>query len=122
MTEVFAGTIGEIIENNDRTIVKHGKLEIGVLHRNGELYAYNNHCVHQGGPACEGIYMAKIEDALRPDKTSLGLRFSETEVHFVCPWHGFEYDFETGECAYNKKLKLRKFDVITKGEEVYVIV
>jgi nitrite reductase/ring-hydroxylating ferredoxin subunit len=121
MSELYVGKVGEF-EENDRRIVHQGELEIGVMKRGGEFRAYSNYCLHQGGPACEGIYMAKIEDALRPDKTSLGLRFSETEVHFVCPWHGFEYDFETGECAYNKKLKLRKFDVITKGEEVYVIV
>ena len=29
----------------------------------------------------------------------MGLFFSETEMHFVCPWHGMEYDMKTGECV-----------------------
>lgn len=122
MAEVFAGTIGEIIENNDRAIVKHGDLEIGVLHRNGELFAYRNHCVHQGGPACEGMTIAKVEDVILPDRTTAGQRFSDTEIHFVCPWHGMEYDLRTGVCAPNPKRRLQKFDVVQKGNEVYVVV
>ena len=58
-----------------------------------------NFCLHQGGPACEGLTIAKVEERLRPDKTSMGLYFSETEMHFVCPWHGMEYDMKTGECV-----------------------
>jgi nitrite reductase/ring-hydroxylating ferredoxin subunit len=122
LTEVFAGTIAEIIENNDRKVIKHGALEIGVLHRNGELFAYRNHCVHQGGPACEGMIMAKVEDVVLPDRTVTGQRFSDTELHFVCPWHGVEYDLATGTCAPNPKKRLQKFDVIKKGNEVYVLV
>ena len=54
----------------------------------GEFYAYSNFCLHQGGPACEGLTIAKVEERMRPDKTSKGLYFSDTEMHFVCPWHG----------------------------------
>ena len=43
----------------------------------GEFYAYSNFCLHQGGPACEGLTIAKVEERLRPDKTSMGLFFSE---------------------------------------------
>ena len=65
--------------------------------------------MHQGGPACEGLTIAKVEERLRPDKTSMGLYFSEEEMHFVCPWHGMEYDMKTGECVADRKLKLKKY-------------
>ena len=42
-----------------------------------------------------------------PDKTSRGLYFSETDMHFVCPWHGYEYDLKTGECVADRRLKLQ---------------
>jgi nitrite reductase/ring-hydroxylating ferredoxin subunit len=122
MPEVFAGTIGEIIESNDRKVIRHGDLEIGVLHRNGEFFAYRNHCVHQGGPACEGMIIAKVEDVVLPDRTVSGQRFSDTEIHFVCPWHGVEYDLSTGACVPNPKRRLQKFNVVQKGNEVYVVV
>ena len=64
-----------------------------------QFYAYSNFCLHQGGPACEGLTIAKVEERLMPDKTSKGLYFSDTEMHFVCPWHGYEYDMRSGECV-----------------------
>jgi len=121
MPEIYVGKVAEFIEN-DRKIIKTGDLEIGVLHRKGEFFAYRNHCVHQGGPACEGMIIAKVEEVIAPDKTYLGQRFSEEEIHFVCPWHGFEYNLATGEHAADRKRKLRKFDVVKKGEEIYVVV
>ena len=121
MSEVYVGALADF-EENDRRIVRQGELETGVMKRGGEFKAYSNYCLHQGGPACEGVFMAKVDDALDAEKRSLGLRFSETEVHFVCPWHGVEYDFATGQCSYDRRLKLRSFDVITKEGDVYVIV
>ncbi len=122
MTEIYAGTIGEIIENNDRSVVRHGDVEIGVLHRDGEFFAYRNLCVHQGGPACEGVVIGKVEDVYGPDHTVRGQRFSATETHFVCPWHGYEYDLRTGECAADRRKRLQKFNVVTKGNAVYVVI
>ena len=59
--------------------------------------------------------------ALRPDKTSMGLFFSEDEMHFVCPWHGMEYDMKTGECVSDRKMKLKKYKTVQKGEDLYVV-
>jgi nitrite reductase/ring-hydroxylating ferredoxin subunit len=92
-----------------------------VFHWQGAFYAYQNLCVHQGGPACEGVIMHKVEDVLAPDKTWKGQRFSENEAHFVCPWHGYEYDITTGECVGNRKLRLKSFEVLKRGSELYVV-
>ena len=120
MSEVYVGKRADF-NFNDRRIIKTGELEIGVLHRHGDFYAYNNYCIHQGGPACEGMVIAKVEDIVAPDKTYQGQRFEENEQHFVCPWHGYEYDLETGECVPDRRRKLRKFDVLRKGESIYVV-
>jgi hypothetical protein len=68
MPEVLVGKIADIAEG-DRRIVTHGELEIGVFHWQGHFYAYENLCLHQGGPCCEGVIMHKVEDVLGPDKT-----------------------------------------------------
>ena len=47
--------------------------------------------------------------------------FPADEVHFVCPWHGYEYDLKTGECAADRKLKLKSFEVVRRGEDIYVV-
>jgi nitrite reductase/ring-hydroxylating ferredoxin subunit len=120
MAEKFVAKSSEFLDG-DRRIVFVGDHEIGVFRHEGQFYAYSNFCLHQGGPACEGLTIAKVEERLRPDKTSQGLYFSETEMHFVCPWHGMEYDMKTGECVSDRKMKLRSYKVLQKGDEVYVV-
>jgi nitrite reductase/ring-hydroxylating ferredoxin subunit len=120
MAEQFVGKASEI-KDGDRRIVFVGEHEIGVFKEKGEYYAYSNFCLHQGGPACEGLTIAKVEERIMPDKTSRGLYFSDTEMHFVCPWHGMEYDMKTGECVSDRRMKLRKYKIVQKGDDIYVI-
>jgi nitrite reductase/ring-hydroxylating ferredoxin subunit len=120
MPEVFVAKAAQF-PDGERRIVRHGAREIGVFHWQGQFYAYENLCVHQGGPACEGVMMHKVEDVIAPDRTWTGQKFSADEIHFVCPWHGYEYDLKTGECAADRKLKLKSFEVVRRGEDVYVV-
>src|SRR2546430_15188056 len=78
MAEQFVGKIAEF-KDGDRRIIFAGDNEIGIFRHEGQFYAYSNFCLHQGGPACEGLTIAKVEERLLPDKTSQGLYFSETE-------------------------------------------
>lgn len=121
MAEVLVGKRAEITAGA-RRIVKTARGEVGVFNEGGAYYAYANLCAHQGGPACEGLIMKKVVDVIAADRTYQGQTFSDTERHFVCPWHGWEYDLKTGECVANRKLKLKKFDVVTRGDDIYVIV
>lgn len=120
MEERFVCKLSEI-EDGGRRIVFANDLEIGVFRHDGQFYAYSNNCLHQGGPACEGLIIAKVEERILDDRTSRGLYFSEQEIHFVCPWHGYEYDIRTGEFVGNRKLKLKKYQVVQKGDDVYVV-
>jgi len=120
MPEKFVAKLADF-KDGARRIVFVGDNEIGVLRHDGAFYAYSNFCLHQGGPACEGLTIARVEERLRPDKTSMGLYFSESDMNFVCPWHGMEYDIRTGECVADRRLKLKKYQVVQKGDEVYVL-
>ena len=120
MVEQFVGRASEI-KDGDRQVVRVGDTEVGVFKDAGRFFAYSNYCLHQGGPACEGLTISRVEERLRDDKTSMGLFFSETEMHFVCPWHGYEYDMKTGECVSDRRLKLKRYEVVEKGGDVYVV-
>jgi nitrite reductase/ring-hydroxylating ferredoxin subunit len=120
MEEQFVCKLAEL-KDGGRRIVFVNNLEIGVFRHDGQFYAYSNNCLHQGGPACEGLIIAKVEERIQDDRTSRGMYFSEQEIHFVCPWHGYEYDIKTGEFVGNRKLKLRKYQVVQKGDDVYVV-
>ena len=69
MAEAFVGKAADF-GDGDRRIVFAGDHEIGVFRNGGEFHAYSNYCLHQGGPACEGLTIAKVEERIMPDKTS----------------------------------------------------
>ena len=120
MPDVFVAKVAEM-EDGDRRIVTVDQREIGVFRKDGAFYAYSNYCVHAGGPVCEGLIINRVVDIITTDKTYEGQTFSD-EVHFVCPWHGYEYDLQTGECVGDRRLKLKKFNVVERGGEIFVVV
>src|SRR5215475_4606159 len=65
MAEKLVGKASEF-KDGDRRIVFVGDTEIGVFRDRGEFHAYSNYCLHQGGPACEGLIIAKVEERIMP--------------------------------------------------------
>jgi nitrite reductase (NADH) small subunit len=120
MEEHLAGSLHEFPEG-ERKFISTGNTEIGVFRIKGNFYAYENVCRHQGGPVCEGIVIGKVELLLKSDKSDLEERFSEDEIHLVCPWHSFEWNIATGECAVDAKLTLKSYPVVEREGNVYVI-
>jgi len=100
MAEQYVGKTAEF-KDGDRRIIFAGENEIGVFRHEGAFYAYSNFCLHQGGPACEGLTIAKVEEKLRPDKRKRRSkfwiappRFAATTPTFGCDsanftWHSF---------------------------------
>ena len=66
--ELFVSKSNDL-PDGERKIVPNGNYEIGVYRVNGDLFAYQNVCPHQGGPACEGLLMAKVEEVIAEEKT-----------------------------------------------------
>jgi nitrite reductase (NADH) small subunit len=101
-------------------ILRAGGHEIGVFRVPDGYRAYENVCLHQGGPVCTGIVIGKVEQVLRDDKTVAFERESPDELHVICPWHGWEYDLSNGECATDRRLRLRSFEVELENGELFV--
>jgi nitrite reductase (NADH) small subunit len=121
MTELLAGQVSDFDDERRKIVSANGR-EIVVFRHNGRFYALDNTCLHMGGPVGEGIIIGKVEAILSEDKRFLGERFSEEEIHIVCPWHGWEYDIETGKCAGDGRLRLRRYETVERGDDVYVII
>lgn len=121
MAELYVGKASEFDER-DRKIIAQGDLEIGVFRVDNEFYAYENNCVHQGGPVCQGKILNRVMEVLADDKTSRGLKFSEEDVHIVCPWHGYEYNLKTGRHPGDKNVRMKPYEVKVTDGDVYVIV
>jgi nitrite reductase/ring-hydroxylating ferredoxin subunit len=110
----------DAIREADGVLATIAGVEVGVFRVNGRLVAYENRCRHQGGPVCTGAVLGRLEAVLGPGGTIVEERFSEDELHLVCPWHGWEYNLATGECSVDRKLRLRAFEVSERDGRVYV--
>ncbi|KWX67401.1 Rieske (2Fe-2S) protein [Mycobacterium sp. NAZ190054] len=119
MTEIYVGLYADFDDDVRKGVVVDGR-EVFVFRRGETFYAFENTCAHAGGPVGEGTVIGKVQAVLSPTKELIREEFSETELHIVCPWHGYEFNIETGQCAGDKRLSLRKYTVIERGQEIYV--
>jgi nitrite reductase (NADH) small subunit len=118
MAEVDIGRLADF-GDGDHRIVEVGDVEIGVFRLGKKLVAYKNECPHYGGPVCQGKIFHQTEELLGADKTSRGLRFSATR-NIVCPWHGYEFNLETGCHPGDPRVKLQPIGVAVRDARVYL--
>lgn len=76
----------------ERRIVTRGRRSIGVFRVGNRFFALNNNCPHLGGPLCEG----RTQSWVRSDRPGEYVVDDEHTL-IACPWHGWEYDLETGQ-------------------------
>jgi nitrite reductase/ring-hydroxylating ferredoxin subunit len=108
------------VVNGGRLIVDVGDLTLGIFRIDGTLYAYENVCAHQGGPACQGRMVPRVAEVLDERKAAHGRTFHESEMHVVCPWHGTEYVITTGAHPTIPDMRLRSFPV--REEEGNIVI
>jgi nitrite reductase/ring-hydroxylating ferredoxin subunit len=78
--------------SGDRRIVEVGGRSIGVFRVGESFYGIRNRCPHQGGPLCLGHLLG---DAVADSPGSA--RLSADPLRIACPWHGWEYDLDSGQ-------------------------
>lgn len=118
MAEVDIGGLADFADGDHR-VMEVGDIEIGVFRLGKKVVAYKNECPHYGGPVCQGKIFHQTEEQLGPDKTSRGLRFAATR-NIVCPWHGYEFNLETGCHPGDPRVKLEPIAVAVRDARVYL--
>jgi nitrite reductase/ring-hydroxylating ferredoxin subunit len=89
---------------------------------NGKFTAFENVCPHMGGPVCQGKINPRMLEVIAEDKTSLGLAFSKEQTNIACPWHGYEFDIQTGRHQGNPRVSLRPVKLqIVDGDVVVTV-
>ena len=84
----------------------------------GEFFALINRCPHEGAPLAAGL--------------RVGLSDSDGPGHYThsrpgellrCPWHGWEFDMETGVGLYDpyRHERVATYEVRVEGEEVVLL-
>lgn len=76
-----------------------GDKMICIANVDGTLSAMDNVCVHRGGPLGQGVVMGgKV----------------------ICPWHGWEYDAQTGEASHDSAAKVPVYPIKIEDDNVMV--
>lgn len=113
-----------------RRIVEVGGRSIGVFNIGGKLLAVRNRCPHQGAPLCLG-HVQGYWTSTRPHERIL----DESRPILKCPWHGWEFDLETGRSVAGpdrwrvrtyptevERVQVETFDVTTEEAQVILLV
>jgi len=91
-------SIGEIPPGAGRLVEVDGE-EVALFNFGGEYYAINDLCPHRGASLARGF--------LDGGKV-------------FCPWHCFDFNLKTGECATVPSLSVRTYEVKIAGEDIFV--
>ena len=117
----LVGKIADVPEGG-RLVVDAAQTSIGLFRVEGQLYAYENICIHQGGPVCQGKILPRVVENLDADRMIRGERFDESDPHIICPWHGYEYSIKTGRHAGRPSIALRSVPAEEVEGLIYVTV
>ncbi len=74
-------------------------LEIALFKIDGQIFALDNRCPHMDGPLGEG----EIEGGL-----------------VTCPWHGWQFQVDTGSCITMPGVDATKIDISIEGDNIYM--
>jgi len=84
-------------------IVNIGKKKIALFHFNGKITAIGNTCLHKAGPLGLGLVEKKYDG-----------------IYVNCPWHGWEYNIETGSAPPGYHDQQSVYQVQINGDEILV--
>jgi nitrite reductase/ring-hydroxylating ferredoxin subunit len=119
MTErIRVADVGEFAAG-EQTVVSEGPVEIGVFNVENEYYALSNVCAHESGPVCEGQVRGTLVAEYAGPEDGVIERVTDDPC-IACPWHGWEYDLETGEHLGDDDISIPTFPVIVEDGVVYV--
>ncbi|WP_135824988.1 Rieske (2Fe-2S) protein [Halorussus ruber] len=115
---VYHVTSVDDMEEGDRLLVDIDGQSLAIFRGSEEFYAISNYCQHQGGPMCKGRMLNPLDSTKSKDAWELS---QDSDVPTVaCPWHGWEYELETGEHVAPTKYNLPTYDTIVEDGELYV--
>jgi 3-phenylpropionate/trans-cinnamate dioxygenase ferredoxin subunit len=88
--------------------------EVGVFNVDGRLFGVLNVCPHHFAPICAG----EVTGTMLPGAVG-EYRYGREGTILRCPWHGYEFDLEDGECtAQPTRYRLRVYKVVVEANDV----
>lgn len=82
---------------------------------NGQIRMILNFCPHAGAPVCKGKVVPALLNADGPAPA-----IDPLKPLLRCPWHGWEFDLETGRNEHTPQKRLAFLDHEIVADEVFV--
>lgn len=109
-TKYVVARTGDIPEGERRIVNVNGR-SIGIFNEGGRFHALLNRCPHQGAELCKGTMHGSLE-ADAPGE----IRYDGSRRLLRCPWHGWEFDIETGRSYFDPtRTRVRSYRVAVEG-------
>jgi nitrite reductase (NADH) small subunit len=94
----------EELARTGRVVARVGGREIGVVATEAGPRAIRNRCPHHGAPLCLG-------SVRRRESGTPGRYGPPGDAVLRCPWHGWEFDLESGRCLSDPDLRAAVYPV-----------
>jgi nitrite reductase (NADH) small subunit len=109
------GTVGELRSDGCRVVELDGR-QVGVISVDDEFFAIYDRCPHMGASMCRGTVCGTFVPA-GPHE----LVYGRHNRVIRCPWHGWEFDLDTGRSLLEpKRLGLKTYRVTVEDGDVVV--
>ena len=95
--------------------VESGGRRIGLAWVDGELYGLADACPHRGAPLCSAGSLVR-----RVESEDGRVVVNEPADRLRCPWHKWDFDIRTGECAEAPRMRVRRYRVWLEDDEIVV--
>ena len=86
---------------------------VAIFNIGGNLYATGNNCPHHGGPLCEG----RVSGAMLPSQPK-EYRYGWEGQVLRCPWHGWEFDLESGRSLFDSSVRVKVYGVEVEDDQI----
>lgn len=111
--EIRVGTVDEVREEGCRIVDVNGR-RVGVISVGEDFYAISDKCPHMGASMCTGSLSGTFVPA-GPHEYVYG----QDDRVIRCPWHGWEFDLESGRSLLEpKRVGLKTYEVSQRDGEV----
>ena len=98
-----------------RKLVQLGRVSAGLFNVGGTYHCLANVCPHQGAPLCVG----PLTGTNLPSEPYT-YTWGHDQLVLRCPWHGWEFDLETGCALFDPNVRTRRYDVAIEDGQVVV--
>jgi 3-phenylpropionate/trans-cinnamate dioxygenase ferredoxin subunit len=107
------GTAAELRRDRCRVVEVEGR-RIGVIAVGDRFFAIHDRCPHMGPSMCHGTVSGTFLPAGAHE-----LVYGRHEQVIRCPWHGWEFDLQTGRSLLEpERVGLKTYPVTLDGDEV----